>query len=60
MICQEIARVTGKFSTGVRNEAGQRLTEFCQENALVMANTPLPTNQETTIHMDIIDGQYQN
>ena len=59
-ICEEIPRVTGKFSTGVQNEAGQRLTEFCQENALVMANTPLPTNQETTVHMDIIDGQHQN
>ena len=36
---QEIPGVTGKFDLGVRNEAGQRLTEFCQENALVMANT---------------------
>ena len=32
--------VTGKFGLGVRNEAGQRLIEFCQENALVIANTP--------------------
>ena len=31
--------VTGKFGLGVQNEAGQRLTEFCQENALVIANT---------------------
>ena len=31
--------VTGKFSLAIRNEAGQRLVEFCQENALVMANT---------------------
>ena len=31
--------VTGKFGLGMRNEAGQRLTEFCQENALVIANT---------------------
>ena len=36
---QEIAGVTGKFGLGVQNEAGQRLTEFCQENALVTANT---------------------
>ena len=36
---QETAGVTGKFGFGVRNEAGQRLTEFCQENALVIANT---------------------
>ena len=36
---QEIPGVTGKFDLGVRNEAGQRLIEFCQENALVIANT---------------------
>ena len=36
---QEIPRVTGKFGLGVQNEAGQRLTEFCQENELVIANT---------------------
>ena len=36
---QEIPRVTSKFGLGVQNEAGQRLTEFCQENALVIANT---------------------
>ena len=36
---QEIPGVTGKFGLGVQNEAGQRLTEFCQENALVITNT---------------------
>ena len=36
---QETPRVTGKFGLGIRNEAGQRLIEFCQENALVIANT---------------------
>ena len=36
---QEIPEVTSKFGLGVKNEAGQRLTEFCQENALVIANT---------------------
>ena len=36
---QEIPGVTGKFGLGVQNEAGERLTEFCQENALVIANT---------------------
>ena len=46
---QEILEVTGKFGLGVWNEAGQRLTEFCQENALVIANT----TQEKTLHMDI-------
>ena len=36
---QETPGVTGKFGLGMQNEAGQRLTEFCQENALVRANT---------------------
>ena len=36
---QEIPGVTVKFGLGVQNEAGQRLIEFCQENALVIANT---------------------
>ena len=34
----EIPGVTGKFALGIQNEAGQRLTQFCQENALVMEN----------------------
>ena len=49
---QETPGVTGKFGLGVRNEAGQRLIEFCQENALVRANT-LFQQQEKTLHMDI-------
>ena len=36
---QEISGVTGKFGLGVKNEAGQRLPGFCQENTLVIANT---------------------
>ena len=36
---QEISAVTGKFGLGEQNEARKRLTEFCQENALVIANT---------------------
>ena len=36
---QEIPGVTGKFGLGVQNEAGKRLTEFCQENIMVIANT---------------------
>ena len=48
---QETPGVTGKFGLGVRNEAGQRLTEFCQENALVIANTLF--QQHKTLHMDI-------
>ena len=45
---QEITGVTSKFGLAVQNEVGQRLTEFCQENALVIAN-----NTEKTLHMDI-------
>ena len=36
---QETPGITGKFGLGIRNEAGQRLIEFCQENALVLTNT---------------------
>jgi len=36
---QEIPGITGKFGLGVQNEAGQRLTELCQEDTLVIANT---------------------
>ena len=45
---QEIRGVIGKFGLGVQNEAGQRLTEFCQENTLVIASTLFPTQQKTT------------
>ena len=49
---QEVLRVTDKFGFGVQNEAEQRLTEFCQENTMVIANILL--RQETTLHMNII------
>ena len=49
---QETPGVTGKFSLGMQNEAGQRLTEFGQENALVIANT-LFQQHKRTLHMDI-------
>ena len=39
VVSQETPGVTGKFGLGMRNEARQRLIEFCQENALVIANT---------------------
>ena len=48
---QETPGVTGEFGLGIRNEAGQRLIEFCQENALVIANTLF--QQHKTLHMDI-------
>ena len=47
---QNIPGVTGKFGLGVQNEAGQRLTEFSQDNALVIANTFF---QQHKRHMDI-------
>ena len=49
---QEVPGVTGKFVLGVQNEAGQSLTEFCQENALVVANT-LSQQHKRRLHMDI-------
>ena len=42
--------VTGKFGLGIRNEAGQRLIEFCQENGLVITNTPFQQTREDSIH----------
>ena len=47
---QETPEVTGKFGLGVPNDAGQRLIEFCQENALVTANTLF--QQHKALHMD--------
>ena len=48
---QQIPGVTGKFGLGVQNEAGQRLTEFFQENALVIANA-LFQQHKRRLHMD--------
>ena len=48
---QETSGVTGKLGLGMRNEAGQRLIEFCQDNALVIANTLF--QQHKTLRMDI-------
>jgi len=45
---QEIPGVTDKFGLGVQNEVGQRLTELCQENKLVIANTPSNTRDDST------------
>src|SRR5574337_2138207 len=49
---QETPGVTGKFVLGIQNEAGQRLIEFCQENALVIANT-LFQQHKRRLYMDI-------
>ena len=47
---QETPDVMGKFGLRIQNEAGQRLIDLCEENALVIANTPFQQ------HMDITDG----
>ena len=47
---QEIPGVTGKFGLAIQNEARQRLIGFCQENALVIANTLFQLHK--TLHMD--------
>ena len=44
---QETPGVTSKFGLGVQNEAGQRITEFCQENTLVIANTLFQQHEKT-------------
>ena len=49
---QETPGITGKFGLGAQNEAGQRLIEFCQENALLTVNTFFQ-QYEKTLHMDI-------
>ena len=57
---QETPGVTGKFGLGVQNETGQRLTEFCQENALVTANTLFQQYKGRLYRWTSQDGQYRN
>ena len=57
---QEIPGMTGRFGLGVQNEARQRLTEFCQENALVIANTLFQQHKRWLYTWTSPDGQYQN
>ena len=47
---QETPGVTGKFGLGIQNEAGQRLIEFCQESALVIANTLFQQHKKRLTH----------
>ena len=54
---QETPGVTGKFSLGMRNEAGQRLIEFCQENALDIANTLFQQHKRRLYTWTSPDGQ---
>ena len=60
VVSQEIPGVTGKFGFGVQNEAGQRLTEFCQENALVIANTLFQQHKRRLYTWTSPDAQYRN
>ena len=57
---QEILGVIGKFGLGVQNEAGKRLIEFHQENALVIANTLFQQHKRRLYTWTSPDGQYQN
>ena len=57
---QETPGVTGKFGLRVQNEAGQRLTEFCQENALVIANTLFQKHKRRLYTWTPPDGQHRN
>ena len=57
---QEIPGVTGRFGLGVKNEAGQRPTEFCQENTLVIANTLFQQHKIRLYTWTSPDGQYRN
>ena len=57
---QETPGVTGKFGFGVQNEAGQRLTEFCHEKALVIANTLFQQHKRRPYTWTSLDDQYQN
>ena len=54
---QETPGVTGKFSLEIQNEAGQRLIEFCQENALVIANTLFQQRKRRLYTWTPSDGQ---
>ena len=57
---QEITGVTDKFGLGAQNEAGQRLTEFFQENALAIANTLFQQHKRRLYTWTSQDGQYRN
>ena len=57
---QEIPGVTSKFGLGVQNEVGQRLTEFCQENTLVIANTLFQQHKRGLYTWTSPDGQHRN
>ena len=55
---QETPGVTGKLGLGIQNEAGQRLIEFCQDNALVIANTLFQQDKRRLYTWTSPDGQH--
>ena len=57
---KEIPGVAGIFGLGIQNEAGQRLTEVCQENALITANTLFQQHKRRLYTWTSPDGQYRN
>ena len=57
---QETPGVTGKFGLGIRNGAGQRLIEFCQENALVIANSLFQEHKRRLYTWTSPDGRHLN
>ena len=57
-VSQEIPGETSKFGFEVQNEAGQRLTEFCQEDTLVIANTLFQQHKRRLYTWTSPDGQY--
>ena len=57
---QETPGVTGKFGLGIRNEAGQRQIQFCQENALVITNTLFQQHKRRLCTWTSPDGQHRN
>ena len=58
--CQETPGVTGKFGLGVQDKAGQWLIEFCQQNALIIANILFQQHKRRLYTWTSPDGQYQN
>ena len=57
---QQIPGVTGKFGLGVQNEAGKKLIDFCQKNALVIANTLFQQHKRRLYTWTSPDGQHRN
>ena len=57
---QETPGVTGEFDLGMQNEVGKRLTEFCQGNAVVIANTLYQQHKRRLYTWTSPDGQHQN